>query len=273
MVLNRYPQKPSSVLQRVKRVWRRVWPAALLIGCLITLIQILTVYDVIRHFVLPRPSDVAASLVREWPVMSGHLASTMSVALSGFAASTMLAVAAALLMDRFARLSHAIYPLIVMTQTIPTLVITPVIVLIFGYGDVARFFTVILVCFFPITVSLFHGLKAVDHDMIRLMRTMGGTTIDILRHVKIPASIPALFSGLKIAATYSVMAAVLAEWAGGGEGLGIYMLRTKRAFRFDAMFASILWIIAASLLLYQAVIVIEQWLTPWQRQRTREQRS
>ena len=85
-----------------------------------------------------------------------------------------------------------------MTQTIPTLVITPVIVLIFGYGDVARLFTVILVCFFPITVSLFHGLKAVDYDMIRLMRTMGGTTIDILRHVKIPASIPALFSGLKI---------------------------------------------------------------------------
>ncbi len=100
---------------------------------------------------------------------------------------------------------------------------------------------------------------------VRRMRTMGAREAEILYHVKIPASAPALFSGLKIAATYSIMAAVLAEWAGGGEGLGIYMLRTKRAFRFDAMFASIIWIVVLSLLLYQAVIGIEKRVTPWRR--------
>jgi ABC-type nitrate/sulfonate/bicarbonate transport system permease component len=258
-----------KLTKAARRVWRRIWPAVLLVAVIIILIQWLTDSGVIRHFVLPRPSDVAMAFVREWPVMKHVILSTMKAALSGFWAAAALAVLSALLMDRFLWVSDAFYPLIVITQTLPTLVITPVIVLLFGYGDFARFFTVILVCFFPVTISLLHGLRAVDADLIRLMRTMGARERAILYHVKIPASAPALFSGLKIAATYSIMAAVLAEWAGGGEGLGIYMLRTKRAFRFDAMFASIIWIVVLSLLLYQTVIGIEKVTTPWRRGQAR----
>ncbi len=122
---------------------------------------------------------------------------------------------------------------------------------------------VVLVCFFPVTINTLSGLRSVDPDLLRMMKTMGASKAQVLRHVKIPSSLPSFFAGLRISATYCVMAAVLAEWAGGGDGLGIYMLRTKRSFRFDAMFASIIWIVVLSLAFYLSAILLEKIAMPW----------
>ncbi|MDD3611181.1 MAG: ABC transporter permease subunit, partial [Eubacteriales bacterium] len=120
-------------------------------------------------------------------------------------------------------------------------------------------------CFFPITISLFRGLRSVDRDLLRLMQTMGASNWETMRHVLLPASLPQFFSGLRISATYSVMAAVLAEWSGGGEGLGILMLRSKRSFRFDRMFAAVILIIVLSLVFYGVVLLLEKIAMPWQK--------
>ncbi len=258
-------RKNPRASQAAARGLRRFLPPFLLILFLIAILQILSDAGIIRHFVLPAPSQVAVSLVRDFPLLRPHIRHTLWIALGGFGLSTAIGILFALLMDRFTLLSDTFYPLIVISQTIPTLVITPVIVLIFGYGDFARLFVVILVCFFPVTISSLQGLRDVDPDLIRLLRTMGASRTAILRQVKIPASLPSFFAGLRISSTYCVMAAVLAEWAGGGDGLGIYMLRTKRSFRFDAMFASILWIIALSLLFYLSAKLLEDLALPWRK--------
>ncbi len=242
----------------------RILSPLLLIMMLLLAVQWLSDAGIIRRFILPAPSEVAQSLIHDTREMKTHLFHTLRIALVGYFLSTLTGIAFALLMDRFTILYRAFYPLIVITQTIPTLIITPVIVLIFGYGDIPRLFVVILTCFFPITISLYQGLKMIDPDTIRLMQSMGASRREILRHVKIPGSLPSFFSGLRISATYSVMAVVLAEWAGGGDGLGIYMLRTKRSFRFDAMFASIIWIVILSLLFYVSALALEYVCMPWE---------
>lgn len=257
-----HDSKPTS---RWRAFVRRVGPPVLVVAVILIVIQILADAEIIRSFILPPPSAVGRSLVRDTPAMAHHLLKTLKIAVWGYVLSTVIGVVFALLMDRFAWMYRAFYPLIVISQTIPTLVITPVIVLIFGYGDVPRLVVVVLVCFFPITISLYQGLKGVDSDLVRMMRAMGATRRDLLRHVKLPAALPSFFAGLRISSTYCVMAVVLAEWAGGNDGIGIYMLRTKRSFRFDAMFASIIWIVLLSLLFY-AVSVALEWLgTPWLR--------
>ncbi|MFA5585321.1 MAG: ABC transporter permease [Saccharofermentanales bacterium] len=248
---------------RFRLLARKILPPALFGLLLILLVQLLSTGGLIRQFVLPPPGQVVRSLISDFPVVRLHLASTFGVALLGFLLAALAGTAIALLLDRFRLLSDALYPFIVVSQTIPTLVITPVIVLIFGYGQGARLFVVVLVCFFPLTINLLQGLRNVDQDLLDMMRTMGASRLATMRHVRLPASLPSFFAGLRISSTYCVMATVLAEWAGGGDGLGIYMLRMKRSFRYDAMFASILWIVALSLFFYLSAVLLERYAMPW----------
>ncbi len=240
-------------------------PPLLFIIVLLLALQFLSDSGILKSFVLPAPSDVFQSLGRDMSLFSPHIIQTMKIALLGFVLSIFAGVLFALLIYRFKIVYRIFYPLVVASQTIPTMVITPVIVLIFGYSDLPRLFVVVLTCFFPITISLFRGLRSVDRDLLRLMQTMGASSWETMRHVLFPASMPQFFSGLRISATYSVMAAVLAEWSGGGDGLGILMLRSKRSFRFDRMFAAVILIIVLSLAFYGIVILLERVTMPWQK--------
>lgn len=249
---------------------KKFLPPLVVLAAILALIQLLSVTGVIREFVLPAPSAVWRALITDTNLLWGHLKETLYVSLLGFFFSIVLGILVALLMDSFNLIYRAIYPLLVVSQTIPTMIITPVIVLMFGYGMVPRLAVVVLVCFFPVSINLLQGFSAVDQDQIRLMRTLGANRAKILWHVKFPSSLLHLFSGIRIAATYCVMAAVLAEWSGGGTGLGIYMLRTKRSYAFDRMFASIILIVCLSLLLYYFVLVVERLATPWLRVKPKE---
>ena len=249
---------------------KKFLPPLVVLAAILALIQLLSVTGVIREFVLPAPSAVWRALITDTNLLWGHLKETLYVSLLGFFFSIVLGILVALLMDSFNLIYRAIYPLLVVSQTIPTMIITPVIVLMFGYGILPRLAVVVLVCFFPVSINLLQGFSAVDQDQIRLMRTLGANRAKILWHVKFPSGLLHLFSGIRIAATYCVMAAVLAEWSGGGTGLSIYMLRTKRSYAFDRMFASIILIVCLSLLLYYFVLVVERLATPWLRVKPKE---
>jgi ABC-type nitrate/sulfonate/bicarbonate transport system permease component len=151
----------------------------------------------------------------------------------------------------------------VISQTIPTVAIAPLLVLWMGYGMMPKVALIVLVCFFPIAVALLDSFRSSDPDLINLMRAMGAKPVQIFRHVKWPAAITGFFSGLKIAVSYAIVGAVISEWLGGNEGLGVYMIRVKRSYAFDKMFAVILLIMIISLLLIQVTVWLERITTPW----------
>ena len=124
---------------------------------------------------------------------------------------------------------------------------------------------IVVTTFFPIAVGLLGGFRSVDPDQIDLMRSMGASELAIMLHVKVPAALPHLFSGLKISAAYAVVGAVIAEWLGGFSGLGVYMTRVRKAYSFDKMFAVIFLISGISLVLMWAVERLRRLLMPWER--------
>jgi len=154
-------------------------------------------------------------------------------------------------------------PLLVVTQTIPTIAIAPLLVLWMGFGMEPKITLVVITTFFPVAVGLLDGFKSVDPDAVALLRSMNATRGQIFRHVKLPAALPFFFSGLRISASYAVVGAVISEWLGGFEGLGVYMTRVRKAYAFDKMFAVILLIVIVSLLLMELVNIIKKLSMPW----------
>lgn len=169
----------------------------------------------------------------------------------------------AALMDTFEPVRQGLYPILVLTQTIPPVAIAPLLILWFSYGIAPKVVLVVLVSFFPIAVGLLEGFRSVDPDMIRLMRAMKANRWQIFWNVKFPAALGELFSGLKIAVAYSVVGAVIAEWLGGFDGLGVYMTRVKKSYAYDRMFAVIFLVSAISLLLMAVVKIAQHKAMPW----------
>lgn len=223
----------------------------------------------IPDYMLPSPVAVVKALISEFPILAQHSAVTLQEALYGLLLGTALGFVFALLMDRFSSLYKAFYPILVISQTIPTIAIAPVLVLWMGFSMAPKITLVVITTFFPITVSLLDGFRSVSAEEINLLRSMGAGTFKIFRHAKLPAALEQFFSGLKVSASYAVVGAVISEWLGGFEGLGVYMTRVKKAYAFDKMFAVIILISAASLLLMGAVAVLKWLSMPHKRKRNR----
>ena len=234
--------------------------------CLILLIWWgLSAVKLIPNYMLPSPLDVGKAFVSDFPNLMRHALISLEEAAAGLAIGTLLAFGLAFLMDRFLTLEKAVFPLLVVTQTIPTIAIAPLLVLWMGFGLEPKIVLVVITTFFPIAVGLLDGFKSVDPDAVALLRSMNATRWQIFRHVKFPASLPFFFSGLRISASYAVVGAVISEWLGGFEGLGVYMTRVRKAYAFDKMFAVILLVTAVSLLLMKGVSLLRDMCTPWMR--------
>ncbi|MBY4797281.1 ABC transporter permease [Collinsella sp. AGMB00827] len=216
---------------------------------------------------LPSPISVVGALVGDYELLLHHAMTTLVEAGIGLCAGVSLGFVAAIAMDHFEVLYRALNPLIVLTQTVPTVAIAPLLVLWFGYGMLPKIVLIVISTFFPITVGLLGGMRSVDSDEIDLMRSMGASEFEILRHVKLPAALPQFFSGLKISAAYALVGAVIAEWLGGFSGLGVYMTRVRKAYAFDRMFAVIILISALSLVLMRGVEILRRLAIPWERVR------
>ena len=236
--------------------------------CLLILIWWgLSAAGVIPGFMLPSPVDVIRAFVRDFPNLMTHAWVSVSEAVYGLLIGTALAFGLACMMDRFLPLEQAVMPLLVVTQTIPTIAIAPLLVLWMGFGMEPKITLVVITTFFPIAVGLLDGFKSADPDAVALLRSMNASRAQIFRHVKIPAALPFFFSGLRVSASYAVVGAVISEWLGGFEGLGVYMTRVRKAYAFDKMFAVILLIVIVSLLLMKAVNGIKALSMPWLRYR------
>jgi len=220
----------------------------------------------IEKYILPSPSDIFTVLFKEINIIFPHLLVTLYEGVVGFLISIILAIILAVLMDIIPIIKKALYPVLVISQTIPTIAIAPLFIIWFGFGTLPKIVVVILMCFFPIVISIIDGLEGVDKDLINHFKLMGANKLKIFLHLKLPFGMIGFFSGLRIAATYSIMGAVIGEWLGGDKGLGVYMTRAKSSYALDKMFAAIIIIVIISMLMVLLVTVIEKLVTPWNRE-------
>lgn len=239
--------------------------AALLVGIFFLLLWEIAGYlSWLPQFIIPTPSEILKALIQEWQILIYNSAITLYQAMVGLLIGIILAFALAIGMDRIPWIRRAFYPYLIVSQTIPTVAIAPILVLWLGYGMTPKIVLVVLTTLFPIVINVLEGFASVDEDAENLLQLMGANYRQILRHVKLPASLSYFFSGLKISVSYAFVGSVIAEWLGGFEGLGVYMIRAKNAFSYDNMFAAIVVISAVSLFLLGIVALIERWVTPWQ---------
>ena len=215
--------------------------------------------EFVPAYMLPSPIDVVKAFADNFSIMMKQAAVTLQETLYGL----LIGIAIASLMDRFTIINKALYPVLVVTQTIPTIAIAPLLVLWMGFGMAPKITLVVITTFFPIAIGLLNGFQSVDEDAINLMRSMGARRLQIFRIIKLPNATASFFSGLRISAAYAVVGAVVSEWLGGFEGLGVYMTRVKKAYAFDKMFAVIVFISAISLVLMGIVVLLEKISMPW----------
>jgi ABC-type nitrate/sulfonate/bicarbonate transport system permease component len=212
---------------------------------------------------LPAPSRVLGALLDFREAAVGHLIPTLFEAVVGCSLSVVLAVAAAVALDRWEPVRRAVEPLLVTSQTIPIVAIAPLFVIWFGFGLLPKVLIVVLVTFFPVTIALLDGFGRVEPEAMDLMRSMGATARETFRKLRWPAALPALFTGLRISVVYAVIGAIFGEYVGATEGLGIWMKLSQNSFRTDLVFAAILLTAVVSVALYLAVGVVERAVVPW----------
>ena len=200
--------------------------------------------EFVPAYMLPSPIDVVKAFADNFSIMMKQAAVTLQETLYGLLIGIAVAFVIASLMDRFTIINKALYPVLVVTQTIPTIAIAPLLVLWMGFGMAPKITLVVITTFFPIAIGLLNGFQ-------------------IFRIIKLPNATASFFSGLRISAAYAVVGAVVSEWLGGFEGLGVYMTRVKKAYAFDKMFAVIVFISAISLVLMGIVVLLEKISMPW----------
>lgn len=242
---------------------RRNIPSVTAVSVLLLLWQLVCMTGLVPPYMLPSPVKVLRAFVAELPLLWENSLITLQEAFIGLLLGVSVGFLAAVLMDAFDILYKSFYPLLIITQTIPSVAIAPLLVLWFGYEMTPKIVLIVLSTFFPVAVGLLDGFRSADKDAIGLLRSMGASRAQIFRYIKFPSALPQLFSGLRIAAAYSVVGAVISEWLGGFGGLGVYMTRVKKAFAFDKMFAVIFLISGISLALMALVEFAEKKYMPY----------
>ena len=225
--------------------------------------QVMGWLKLLPKFILPTPLEIGQAFIRDAGFLASHSWATLKVALLGLVLGVILACILAILMDSMSWLNDLIYPMMVVVQTIPTIALAPILVLWLGYGILPKIVLIILTTTFPIIVSILDGFRHCDQDTLTLFELMQANRWQILWHFKIPASLPYFYAGLRVSVSYAFITTVVSEWLGGFEGLGVYMIQSKKLFQYDTMFAIIILVSVISLLGMKLVAVSEKYIIKW----------
>ena len=247
-----------------KHIKQNTVPAIFIVSLILIWELIVRMFHV-PMYILPSPSKVVKTLIDEMPVLATHIGITVTEAVLGILLSLVFALALGIVMDCFPVVKRGIYPILVITQTVPMIVLAPILIIYMGFGIAPKILTVVLMCFFPIAISFSDGLSQVNPEYVHLVRSYGAGKLKSYGLVKIPAAIPSLLSGLKVAATYSISGAVVGEWIGAQQGLGYYLLRVKNGYMLDKVFACVLVIIFLSLCMNGLIRLYQMFAMPYMR--------
>jgi ABC-type nitrate/sulfonate/bicarbonate transport system permease component len=212
---------------------------------------------------LPAPSRIWSAFWATRTDLPHHVQATVTAAVLGLVVAAAAGAVLALGLAGVPVLRRAVYPLVVAAQSVPVLVLAPLLIAWLGLGILPKILVVALVGVFPVVVSTVDGLLRADRDEIDLVRSMGASRLTVLMRVAVPRAVPGYLAGAKVAAAYATFAAVVGEWMGAEEGLGLYLTRSLRAYRTDQAFVGVLLIAAASVALFAAVTAIGRLAAPW----------
>lgn len=196
-------------------------------------------------------------------LMDVHVPATLWATLTGLAIAIGLGLALAAIMDLVPLVRWLLYPVLILSQTIPTFAIAVILILVFGFEFGPKIVVVILFTFYPITISTLNGLQSTERDHIKLLKSMGANPLQVWWKVRLPTAMPSFFSGLRLAATYAVVGAVIGEYVGAGDGLGKFLQRSYRSFRTDQVYLSVIIIAALSIALVVTVMLVEVLALRW----------
>lgn len=241
---------------------RTLPPLALLLAALVAW-QFAVVLLRVPDYLLPAPLAILRAALDERALLAQNALPTVQIAVLGFAAALAAGTLIAIAIHLSRTVEAALYPVVIASQTVPVLALAPVLVILFGFTVVPKLAIVALVCFFPITVNLVDGFKSVDPDLIRLVRTLGAGKGRTFLAVEWPAALPFLFSGARVAVTYSVIGALFAEYVGSFEGLGHLMTAQQSQLDTAGLFAAIVALSLIGIALFLAVSLAERLLLPW----------
>lgn len=217
----------------------------------------------VQEFLLPGPVAVVGAFWESRGLLLENAVPTAGEAVVGFLCAVVAGVLSGLLINRSSLAERSLYPWLVASQTLPIIAIAPILVTWFGYGPLPKVLVVALFCFFPITVSTADGLRAVDSDLVRLMRSFGASKWRIFSMIEVPGALPFLFGGLRLAVTYCVIGAIIGEWVGSSRGLGFLMIQDKSQFEIPRLFAEIALLSAMGVLLFLLVALVQRLAAPW----------
>ncbi|HLY95487.1 MAG TPA: ABC transporter permease [Gaiellaceae bacterium] len=243
---------------------RRIWPPLALLAAAVGVWELVVRAAHVPDYLFPAPTAVASSLVDDAGLLGRATLVTVREMALGYLLAVAVAVAIAVVLHFSTALRRALLPILVLSQTVPTVLLAPILAILLGYGIEPKLIVVAVVCFFPIVVNAVDGLRSADPELVRMMRTLHGGRLAIFRRVELPGALPAIFSGARVAATYAAVGAVFGEWAGSSAGLGFVILQAQPALETARIFAAVLALSALALALYALVTLAERFVVPWQ---------
>jgi ABC-type nitrate/sulfonate/bicarbonate transport system permease component len=247
-----------------RRHWAvRVLPAVFAIATLFIVWEIYVQTSDIRPTVLPSPGRVFREGWEFRGLLWTNTVPTLKETVIGFSISIAVSTIFATMIDFSATIKRGLYPVLVATQTIPLIVLAPLMIIWFGFGLTPKIILVALITFFPITVGWVDGFNSSEREASNLLRSMGATRLQIFLKLRVPSALPSFFSGLRIAIVYSVIGAVFAEYAGARNGLGIFIATQQNSFRTDLVIAAVFVIAAVSIVLFSLTYALERLTIPW----------
>ncbi|MCZ7865768.1 MULTISPECIES: ABC transporter permease [Agrobacterium] len=214
-------------------------------------------------FMVPSPWEIVLAFRDNGPILWKNFLPTLLEASLGFIFGNLIAILLAIWFVHSSVAERAIYPIAVFIKAIPIIALAPILVLIFGNGIAPKIIIAGLICFFPTLVNMVQGLKSVSPAMLDLMRVLSANKREVLWKVQLPASLPFLFAALKIAATSSVMGAIVAEWIGSSFGLGALIIEATYNFRSPLLYATVVIAALTAVVLFSIVSLIETKVVRW----------
>jgi NitT/TauT family transport system permease protein/putative hydroxymethylpyrimidine transport system permease protein len=248
---------------------KRVAAPALVLIALLGLWELAARWDVladalhIEPFLVPAPSEIGQALWEDRDLLADNGWVTLQEVLLGFACAVAAGLGFAVLLHLSETLRRAFYPLLVASQTVPIIVVAPILVVWFGFGIGPKLAIIALICFFPITVNTLDGLRSVDPDAVKMMRTLDASRWQIFRRVEAPSALPYAFSGAKIAVAVAVIGAVFGEWSGATEGLGVVMNTANANLLVARMFAAVVVLAVMAMALFGLLALLERKVVTW----------
>ncbi|SEN70014.1 ABC-type nitrate/sulfonate/bicarbonate transport system, permease component [Amphibacillus marinus] len=239
-------------------LWKKSWlaPTLVIIGMLIVW-ESATMILAMPTWLLPAPTIIAREIITSWSAFQQHFWATTSLAVIGFIVGVSIGLLLALVLHLCPRIRQSIYPILIMSQNIPIIVLAPLLVIWFGFGLFPKIIVITLVCFFPIVIATLAGLGQTNDDLLHYLRMSGASKKQIFLKLELPHSVPSILSGLKISATYSVMGAVISEWLGANRGIGLYMTLAQSSFRTDRVFVAIFFIMLVCMCFFGTILFLE----------------